>query len=184
MFERFTSEAREAIVRAQAEARQLGHERIGTEHLLLGLLSQTGSVTAAALSRYDVYHRTVLDAVRRLVPRSDEDMDAAALHTIGIDLAVVRDRVEATFGPGALDRGSARARAGHILFSARAKKCLELSLREAIALRHKYIGDGHLLLGILREGQGLGALVLSEAGVDLDALRRDVIAALPARRTA
>jgi ATP-dependent Clp protease ATP-binding subunit ClpA len=180
MFERFTSEARQIVVGAQDEARRLHHGRIGTEHLLLALLAQEGSTSAAVLARHGLTHDAVAESVRAYT--SDDSLDAEALTTLGIDLDAVRGRVEETFGPGALDRPRSQGRepAGHIPFTPRAKKVLELSLREAIALKQKSIADGHIALGVLREGEGLAMKVLADQGVDREALRRDVRTALQA----
>ena len=177
MFERFTSEARETVVGAQWEARRLHHGRVGTEHLLLALLGQDTPSTAV-LARHGLTHDSVTEAVRG--HRADDDLDAEALTALGIDLDAVRSTVEATFGPGALDRPSTgpRESAGHIPFSPRAKKVLELSLREALAMKSRTIADGHIALGLLREGQGLAMKVLADRGIDVPALRRDLTAAL------
>ncbi len=178
MFERFTEEARQVVVRAQEEARRLHSHHIGTEHLLLGLLDQD-SPTAAVLTRHGLTRESTVAAVRAFT--SAGDLDAAALGTVGIDLDAVRDRVEATFGPGALDlpRGR-RDPKGHIPFTPRAKKVLELSLREALALKSRSIADGHVALGVLREGEGLAAKVISERGIDAAALREEITTALRA----
>ena len=114
------------------------------------------------------------------------EADAAALREIGIDLAAIVARIEDNFGPDALREAVPAPRRRWRLrrpvrgrpFSPRSTKVLELSLREALRLRHRHIGTEHLLLGVLREGNGLGALVLTEAGVDLDDLRRRVESAL------
>jgi ATP-dependent Clp protease ATP-binding subunit ClpA len=99
------------------------------------------------------------------------DEDAQALSAIGIDLDAVREAVEATFGPGALDpeppKGCAR-----IPFTPRAKKVLELSLREALRLQHNYIGTEHILLGLIREGDGIAARILAESNVHPDGMIR------------
>ena len=177
MFERFTQEARQVVVSSQDEARRLHHGYIGTEHLLLGLLDQEGSPTAAVLTRHGVTRTTTVEIVRRLV--GDPGLDAAALGTVGIDLDAVRESVEATFGPGALEtppRG--REPRGHIPFTGRAKKVLELSLREAIALKSGSISDGHIALGLLREGEGMAMLVLADRGVDPAVVRAEITAAL------
>ncbi len=140
MFERFTREARQTVVQAQAEAAALHHPRIGTEHLLLGLVGQD-TATSAVLARHGLTRATVLESVSALVG----DLDAEALTTLGIDLDAVRERVESTFGPGALDDPARRHGAtasGHVPFNGRAKKVLELSLREALALKHRQISDG------------------------------------------
>ncbi|MFS1300461.1 Clp protease N-terminal domain-containing protein [Streptosporangium longisporum] len=184
MFERFHHEARQAVILAQENARRLRHQIIGTEHLLLGLLGRPGSLSARVLGRHGLDHDAAFRAVARLSPRRPgAALDAEALETIGIDLAAIREKVEAAFGPGALDREPAPRRGrllggSHIPFSPRAKKTLELSLREAVNLKHNYIGDGHILLGILREGEGLAARVLKDAGVDAAALRREVVTEL------
>ena len=184
MFERFTDSAREAVTRAQTQARSLGHNYIGTEHILLGLLADPESESARCLSLQRVDHDHVREALTRIIPVSPGDLDAEALETIGIDLSAVRDKVEATFGAGALDQPPGcrdprgRLTYGHIPFTPRAKKVLELSLREAVRLHHRHIADGHILLGLLREGDGLAVRILVDAGADLDSLRRDVTAAL------
>jgi ATP-dependent Clp protease ATP-binding subunit ClpA len=204
MFERFTKAAREAVVRAQQEARDLRQSPIGTEHLLLALLAGEDTGAAAALRERGVDGRHVRAAILRLVgpgshdpgpegtgdPRADRDAeDAAALKAIGIDLDAVRRAIEENFGPGALrlpDDAPKRRRLfgrfagapGHIPFSPRAKKTLELSLREAIRLKHNFIAPEHILLGIIREGQGLACRILADAGVDTAALRTDLARAL------
>ena len=179
MFERFAQEARQVVVQAQDEARQLRHHYIGTEHLLLALLDQEGSPTAAVLARHGLTKESTVEAVRCFT--DGDGLDAAALGTVGIDLDAVRDSVEAAFGPGALDApgpGRGREPKGHIPFTNRAKKVLELSLREAIALKSGSISDGHIALGLLREGEGLAMKVLHDRGVDTTELRRDLTAAL------
>jgi ATP-dependent Clp protease ATP-binding subunit ClpA len=109
--------------------------------------------------------------------------DADALRAIGIDMENVRARIEESFGPGALERarfgGRRRGLAcGHVPFSPRSKKVLELSLREALRLRHDYIGTEHILLALLREGEGLAARILADSGVRPDDLRRAVLVAI------
>jgi ATP-dependent Clp protease ATP-binding subunit ClpA len=116
-------------------------------------------------------------------PVTLDEGDAEALRVIGIDLDEVRRRIEATFGAGALERtASARRRrrgrgracgpsVGHIPFTPRAKKVLELALREAKALRHDYIGTEHILLGLVRERDGLAAGMLAERDVSDERVR-------------
>ncbi|MFC6081342.1 Clp protease N-terminal domain-containing protein [Sphaerisporangium aureirubrum] len=178
MFERFREDARHTVKLAQEETKPFGHDYVGTEHLLLALLRQPDSVATRVLARHGLDHDNVGDAVARLLVTPD-DLDAEALGSIGIDLDAIREKVEAAFGPGALDRkpGSPRRPwrpGGHIPFTGRAKKVLELSLREAIALKHNYICNGHILLGILREGEGLAAKVLSDAHLDFPTLRQEI----------
>jgi ATP-dependent Clp protease ATP-binding subunit ClpA len=198
VFERFTDRAREVVVRSQSEARLLRHNYIGTEHLLLGLLSVTDGVAGRALRELGLDHAKTRERIVEIVgmlPPSEPD--PATLDVIGIDLDAVRKRAEEAFGPGALDRTRARAEAraqsggrrtrrwrrrcestylgGHIPFTPRAKKVLELSLREALQLGHRHIGTEHILLGVLREGEGLAALLLTRSGIDLEAARRRLL---------
>jgi ATP-dependent Clp protease ATP-binding subunit ClpA len=139
MFEWFTDRARRVVVLAQAEARTLNHNYIGTEHILLGLI------------------------------REGEGVAAKALESLGISLESVRQQVEEIIGQGQ------QAPSGHIPFTARAKKVLELALREALQLGHNYIGTEHILLGLIREGEGVAAQVLVRLGADLNRVRQQVI---------
>jgi ATP-dependent Clp protease ATP-binding subunit ClpA len=184
MFERFTEEARAVTVAADRHAAGLRHGWIGTEHLLLGLLDDPERRAARILAGHGVTGPAVRAEVERIVGVGEPDLDADALATLGIDLDAVRERVERTFGPGALARrGGRRRRAGtdgRRPFTPRAKKALELSLREAIARGDSFIGAEHLLLGLLREGDGVAARILRSAGVTreavLAALARDAAA--------
>src|SRR5947208_1361579 len=101
-----------------------------------------------------------------------EGVAAKALESLGISLEAVRSQVEEIIGQGQ------QAPSGHIPFTPRAKKVLELSLREALQLGHSYIGTEHMLLGIVREGEGVAAQVLERGGVTLDAVRAGVISRL------
>jgi ATP-dependent Clp protease ATP-binding subunit ClpC len=139
MFERFTDQARRVVVLAQEEARLLGHDYIGTEHILLGLLSAGHGMAARALGSLDI------------------SLDAA------------RQQVEEIIGRGIGQPG------GHIPFTPRAKKVLELSLREALQLGDNYIGTEHILLGLVREGDGVGAQVLVRLGPSLADVRARVL---------
>ena len=186
MFERFTDRARQVAVDAQVSARRLGHGYVGTEHILLGLLQGDG-IAARVLGGLGVTAAAVEREVLAEVGRGPLGTgDAEALGAIGIDLEEVRRRVEASFGPGALQwrpgRGCRRGRVplfgGHIPFTPRAKKVLELSLREALALKHRYIGTEHILLGLVREGEGLAMLVLTRLGAGPQLIRARVLDAL------
>src|ERR1051326_4128763 len=130
MFERFTERARRVVVLAQDEARELKHEYIGTEHLLLGLLRERESVAARALAG------------------------------LGVTLDEVRERVQAASPAGE------RSPAGQIPFTPRAKRTLELSLREALAHGHNHIGTEHVLLGLSRDEDGIAVQILRELGTD------------------
>jgi len=98
-----------------------------------------------------------------------EGIAAKALESLGISLDAVRQQVEEIIGPGQ------QALSGHIPFTPHAKKVLELSLREALQLGHKYIGTEHILLGLIREGDGVAAQVLVRLGCDLNRVRQQVI---------
>jgi ATP-dependent Clp protease ATP-binding subunit ClpC len=139
MFERMTDRARKVLVLSMEEARLFNHAHIGTEHLLLGLISEGEGVAASALASFDVS----LDKARR--------------------------RVEQYVKVGPWPSP------GHIPFTPRAKKVLELSLREALELGHSYIGTEHLLLGLLREGPGIGARVIVALDVPLERVRAEVL---------
>ena len=144
MFERFTDRARRSVVYAQDEARELNHNYIGTEHLLLGLMREPESVAGRALQELNI------------------GQDAAREEVIQI-----------------IGRGKG-AESGHIPFTPRAKKVLELSLREALQLGHNYIGTEHILLGLIREGEGVAAQVLVKLGGNLGVVREKVIELAPA----
>jgi ATP-dependent Clp protease ATP-binding subunit ClpA len=203
MFERFTHAARDAVVRAQQEARDLDQSPIGTQHTLLALLADPAGPIAVALKDTVVDAKYVrAEVLRRAGARTGPEVpspanmdaeDAAALKAIGIDLDAVRKAIEENFGPGSLrlprevpqKRRNPLSRfyggKSHIPFSPRNKKVLELSLREAIRLKHNFIAPEHLMLGLLREGNGLGAQILADAGVDFDKLRADVTRSLDTR---
>jgi ATP-dependent Clp protease ATP-binding subunit ClpA len=183
MFERFTDEARSVVVAADRHAGALRHGWIGTEHLLLALLDDPEGRAARVLVDRGVTGPWVRAEVERIVGVGEPDLDADALATLGIDLDAVRERVERTFGPGALARRPGRRRCSNDArrpFTPRAKKVLELSLREAVAAGDGFIGAEHLLLGLLREGDGVAAPILAERGVTralvVAALQRDAAA--------
>ena len=177
MFERFTDKAKALVHGAQVEAQAAGSSHVRSEHLLVALLIGPASVAQAALLRDGVDLLALLRTARALddpaTPSSSPPDDAQALAALGIDLDQVRRQVEDAFGPGALER--TRAAQGGGRRSARwdrsAKKVLELSLREALRMRHDHIGTEHLLLGLLHPGTGAGQEVLAGAGVRLDGAR-------------
>ncbi len=192
MFERFTTEAREVVVRAQQEARRFAHPWLGTEHLLLGVLAQPDAPGVRALAELGVTPDTARAALSQVVSIGDLGAgDADALRTLGIDLDAVRQRVEAAFGPGALDRPlpcrarhrlrwrrgrcEPASRAGHLPFMPRAKRALERSLREALALGHRHIGVDHILLGLLDPKGNMAVELLRHLGADPEAVRARVL---------
>jgi ATP-dependent Clp protease ATP-binding subunit ClpC len=138
-FADLTDRGRRVLTLAQEEARLLGHNFIGTEHILLGLIHEGDGVAANALE------------------------------SLGITLDAVRAAVEGTIGPaGSTTTGSPP-------FTPRARRVLELSRREALQLGHKYIGTEHMLLGLVREGEGVAGQVLIGLGADLSRVRQQVI---------
>ena len=139
MFERFTEKAIKVIMLAQEEARRLGHNFVGTEQVLLGLIGEGTGIAAKTLKG------------------------------MGVSLKDARNEVEKIIG-----RGSGFV-AVEIPFTPRAKRVLELSWDEARQLGHNYIGTEHLLLGLIREGEGVAARVLENLGVDLNKVRSNVI---------
>ena len=106
-----------------------------------------------------------------------EGVAARALESMGINLEAVRHQVVEIIGQGS------QAPSGHIPFTPRAKKVLELSLREALQLGHNYIGTEHILLGLIREGEGVAAQVLQKLGADLPKVRQTVIQLLSGVQT-
>ncbi|MZE76394.1 Clp protease, partial [Streptomyces sp. SID5475] len=106
MFERFTRQARQVVVQAQEETRNLGHPAVGSEHLLLAALSRRDDPATAALSRLGVTAGSCRAEVERLTDRGGSGLgpdDAESLRSLGIDPDEIRSRAEAAFGPGALD---------------------------------------------------------------------------------
>jgi len=187
MFERFTDRARSVVNDARTEAKALQHAHIGTEHLLLAMLTADGGIAHQVLIDAGLDAPGVRADIERLVtaaPRLLGEEDAAALRTIGIDLDTVLARIEESFGPDALEpqppprRRGLLGRRQHGRFTPRSKKVLELSLREAIRLGHRTIGTEHILLGLIREGDGLAALIITKRGIKLDALRQSIHSAL------
>jgi Clp amino terminal domain, pathogenicity island component len=234
MFERFTDGARQVVVRAQQEARRLGHNYIGCEHLLLAAAAASEPAGAVLRDQGVTPERVEAEILRTIGPGSAADpmrgLDREALAAIGIDLDVVRARIEAAFGPDALDRAvlahkraahraghpawgkgpvaglirrgrrrrrarrarsgalpgpgpqvsapvfPVKARGGHIPFNPRAKKSLQLSLREAVALRDDHIGVQHLILALLAIQDGMPRVILSALGASSDSLRTAILA--------
>ena len=154
MFQRFSDQARRVVVLAQEEARMLNHNSIGTEHLLLGLI------------------------------REEEGIAARVLRSLGLDLAAVRQQVADIVGQGKQGQGEQgqdeQGQPEQIPFTPRAKKALELSLREALQVGDSHIGTEHLLLGLVRVGDGVAAQVLVRLGTDLHVVRHQVIQLLAA----
>lgn len=138
MFGRFTERAQKVLALAQEEAVRLGHNNIGTEHILLGLI------------------------------RENDGIAAKALIALGLGLEKIQDEVEALIGRG-------QEQPTNIAYTPRAKKVIELSMDEARKLGHTYVGTEHILLGLIREGEGVAARVLNNLGVSLNKARQQVL---------
>jgi Clp amino terminal domain, pathogenicity island component len=227
MLERFTDDARQVLVQAQAAARRLGHDFIGCEHLLLAAAS-TGTPASLVLRDQGVSpERIEKEILYILRPGRTVDLlgglDREALASIGIELDVVRTRLEAAFGPDALARAAPACRrnrrpawgkgpvaelmrrrrrrrirgsaalptgparrghalpfhgagpSGHIPFTPAAKKSLERSLREAVALKDNHIGVQHLALALLTMNEGTVPVILSALGASNTSLRAAIL---------
>src|SRR3954454_24540725 len=175
MFERFTKKARGVVTGAQGVARDRDAEGIGSEHLLAAMYTVPDNLALMVLEAFSVRREDVAELDRE-PEGGPSPSDADALATLGIDLDEVRRQIEEAFGPGALDRTrAARDRGrrfdGHIPFGKDAKKVLALALREAVALKHNYIGCEHLLLGMLHDDTGAAGRFLRAKGVRQDAAR-------------
>jgi ATP-dependent Clp protease ATP-binding subunit ClpC len=179
VFEKKTNLAKRSLTYAQDEAITLGHDFIGTEHLLLGLIRVREGVAGELLHSYAItLERARAEALRVLeaagVPATGGREATEALAAIGIDVDEIRRRADDTFGPGRFYF----PRPG---FTMRAKTVLELAQREAEALGHDAVGPEHLLLAMLTEGQGVGVQVITALGVDPATLRPVIISRLAAR---
>ena len=138
MFGRFTERAQKVLALAQEEAIRLGHNNIGTEHILLGLV------------------------------REGDGIAAKALYALGLSPEKIQEEVENLIG-----KGSETVQTIH--YTPRAKKVIELSMDEARKLGHSYVGTEHVLLGLIREGEGVAARVLNNLGVSLNKARQQVL---------
>lgn len=224
MFERFTDAARYAVVQAQHAARRLGHNYIGCEHLLLA--AAAADEPSGAVLRDQGVTPERIEGILLTIGRGQAadplgGLDREALASLGIDLDVVRARIEVTFGPDALTRALPAARRsrrpawgkgpiaeltrrrrrragrngprpagphgnapllpgpaprGHIPFTPRAKKSLELALREAQALNDTSIGVQHLTLALLAMKDGTVPAILSDLGTPAASLRTAILA--------
>ncbi len=136
MFERFTERARKVIILAREEAIRLGHNFVGTEHLLLGLVREGDGLAMAILKKLSVNMSTLKGEVEKVV-------------SVGTQVSP----------------------AGEVPFTPQAKKVLEYAISEARSMGHNYIGTEHLLLGLVREGEGIASLVLRDVGVTVAAAK-------------
>jgi ATP-dependent Clp protease ATP-binding subunit ClpA len=193
MFERFTDKARQVVFLAKGKATERGDDQIRPVHMLYGLAAADG-IAARVLTAVGVDAAAVDRELGRAggappgaLPSGNEadGGDAAALAAIGIDLDEIKRRIEDSFGPGALQRVPLTPRGplnwtGRLPLNDQAKLSLALSLREARALHHNYIGTEHLLLGLLRVADryprgDFAAVTLRDLGLDPASLRTRVL---------
>ena len=146
MFGRFTERAQKVLSLAQEEAARLGHNNIGTEHILLGLIREGEGIAAKALLGLLLNLEKIQDEVESLIGKTDE-------------------------------------KPANIAYKPRAKKVIELSMDEASKLGHTYVGTEHILLGLIREGEGVAARVLNNLGVSLNKARQQVLQLLGSGET-
>ncbi|MFK3982083.1 Clp protease N-terminal domain-containing protein [Micromonospora sp. NPDC050397] len=186
MFERFTSNARRVITGGVDAAAEAGAGKAGPEHLLLGLADDEQGLGARVLAEYGVTPAVLRAASAARPGRAGlTDDEISALRSLGIDAEEVFRLVEETFGADAWDDPDpARPARRRGWFGGpvdqRAKKVIEQGLREAVALRHRSINSGHLLLALLRQGvPGSMSTVLTEHGVTYDDAKRRLALARP-----
>jgi ATP-dependent Clp protease ATP-binding subunit ClpC len=181
VFEYFTDRAKRAIVASQDEALALGHDFIGTTHLLLGLIGTPDGDAGAVLTEQGVELEPAREVTLRLltaagVPANGGQAARDALATLGIDVAEIQRRADVNFGPGAFQFPRPA-------YTPHAKKALEYTLREARALGHERFGTEHMLLALITVGASdteVAAVdVLQELGADQAALRTAVLARVP-----
>jgi len=193
MFERFTDKARKVVILATAKATERGEGEIRPVHMLYGVAATDG-VAARALTALGVDAAAVERELERTggtspgPPGAREERaegDAEALAAIGIDLDEIKRRIEDSFGPGALERVPLTPKGplnwtGKLPLNDQAKLSLALSLREARALHHRYIGTEHMLLGLLRVAERhprgeFAAATLPDLGLDPTTARDRVL---------
>mgnify|MGYP000476840551 FL=1 len=138
MFGRFTERAQKVLALAQEEAIRLGHNNVGTEHILLGLIREGEGIAAKALTALGLGSEKIQKEVEKLIGRGQDSVQS-------------------------------------IHYTPRAKKVIELSMDEARKLSHSYVGTEHILLGLIREGEGVAARVLNNLGVSLNKARQQVL---------
>jgi len=140
VFNRFTERARKVLLLAKEEARRFNHDYIGTEHILLALVSER------------------------------EGVAATVIQNLGVDLENIRQEIEKFMHPGPPTQVL-----GELPFTPRAKKSLELAAEEARSLGHNYIGTEHILLGLIKESEGLASQVLVLLGLELEKVRTQIM---------
>ncbi|MBU0534088.1 MAG: ATP-dependent Clp protease ATP-binding subunit [Candidatus Omnitrophica bacterium] len=140
MYNRFTERARKVLALAKEEARRLGHDFVGTEHIVLGILREGSGVACAVLQRMNLQSDLIKEATEEITGK----------------------------GPNVLNFGE-------ISFTPKARRVLELAMEESRNLGHSYVGTEHLLLGILREKEGIGAQILGDLGISIEKTREEIV---------
>lgn len=140
MFERFTDRARKVMALANQESQRLNHEYIGTEHILLGLVSEGSGVGANVLKNLDI-----------------------GLHTVSLEVEKL------------LREGPETLTTGNLPQTPRAKQVIDYAMEEARHLNHNYVGTEHMLLGLLREGEGVAGQVLTNLGLRIEEVREEIV---------
>jgi len=193
MLERFTEKARSVVFSAREKAAEHGDSQIRPVHMLYGLTAADG-VAARVLAPLGADCAAVERELQRMPSagaagdNAQSSADAEALAAIGIDVEEVKRKIEESFGPGALERSSATTkgplgRTGRIPFNDQSRLTLALSLKEARALKHNYIGTEHVLLGLLRVAERnprgeFATKTLPDLGIDPGQTRQQVLAEL------
>ncbi len=140
MYNRFTERARRVLTLAKEEARRLGHDFVGTEHIVLGILREGSGVALAVLQKMNLKADLLKEATEEI-----------------------------------MGKGSNVLSFGEISFTPKARRVLELAVEESRTLGHSYVGTEHLLLGVLREKEGIGAQILGDLGISVEKAREEVI---------
>jgi ATP-dependent Clp protease ATP-binding subunit ClpA len=176
VYDRFTALAKRAIVGARDAATFLGHDFIGTEHLLIGL-AQTAGLASEAMRAHGIELTALRSETKRQltargVPATHGKAATHALSTLGIDVGEIRRRADAAFGPGSFQFPRPA-------FSLAAKQAVKASLEQARAVGHEEIDTEHLLLAVLAADGDPALQVLPSLGTDVAALRATVLSRLP-----
>ncbi|MDU3980365.1 MAG: Clp protease N-terminal domain-containing protein, partial [Staphylococcus epidermidis] len=152
LFGRLTERAQRVLAHAQEEAIRLNHSNIGTEHLLLGLMKEPEGIAAKVLESFNITEDKVIEEVEKLIGHGQEQM--GTLH------------------------GHGQEQMGTLHYTPRAKKVIELSMDEARKLHHNFVGTEHILLGLIRENEGVAARVFANLDLNITKARAQVVKAL------
>jgi excisionase family DNA binding protein len=166
-FKYFTERARRVMGLAESEAQRLEHSYIGTEHMLLGLVSESEGVAARVLSSFGVELDKTRNEIVSILKQGQEKSNP------------VLSKIKS-----AMVQGEIVIAGRQVVLTKRAKKVIELAAEQARLLGHQYIGTEHLLLGVIREGEGLAVGVLENLGIDLQQIRAKTLELLKSQEAA